>query len=34
MHSRRSLPALRIPEFAHDSNGKPVIEMRPESLYG
>ncbi len=33
MHSRRSLPALRIPGFAHDSHGKPVIEMRPESLY-
>ena len=33
MHSKRALPALRIPGFEHDSNGKPVIDRRPESLY-
>jgi 2-oxoisovalerate dehydrogenase E1 component len=33
MHAKRAFPALRIPGFEHDSNGKPVIERRLESLY-
>ena len=28
-----SAPVLRIPGFEHDSNGKPVIDLRPERLY-
>jgi 2-oxoisovalerate dehydrogenase E1 component len=33
MPSPHTAPVLRIPEFERDSNGKPVIDLRPESLY-
>ena len=33
MIASQSAPVLRIPGFEYDSHGKPVIDLRPESLY-